>query len=240
MIEAAPDRPLLIQWTLSGGGPLLGQLRSGTLSADLLAALRSEFGFAAPPRWSVGVEVEPADVLPADWYEQDTIRGDFLRGVRFYQMNADVPLGLEAYLGPRHEAGTLAARAAGSDPADRERISPGGPARRGPARRTGAFAVKIDALEIDGFGIWRGLKLGPLDEGVNLFYGPNEAGKTTLLQFIRSVALRLLARAAKLPAAAARAAGADGSLHVAGPHGRYQVGAMPTRPARGHPPGRAR
>jgi len=47
--------------------------------------------------------------------------------------------------------------------------------------------VKINALEVDGFGVWTELKLDPLSEGLTVFYGPNEAGKTTLLQFIRSV-----------------------------------------------------
>jgi uncharacterized protein YhaN len=47
--------------------------------------------------------------------------------------------------------------------------------------------VRINALEVDGFGVWTELKLDPLSEGLTVFYGPNEAGKTTLLQFIRSV-----------------------------------------------------
>ena len=47
--------------------------------------------------------------------------------------------------------------------------------------------MRINALEVDGFGVWTELKLDPLSEGLTVFYGPNEAGKTTLLQFIRSV-----------------------------------------------------
>ena len=47
--------------------------------------------------------------------------------------------------------------------------------------------MKINGLEIDGYGIWTGLKLEGLCDGLNVLYGPNEAGKTTLLQFIRSV-----------------------------------------------------
>jgi len=47
--------------------------------------------------------------------------------------------------------------------------------------------VRITGLSIDGFGVWSGLALERLDGGLNLLYGPNEAGKTTLLQFIRSV-----------------------------------------------------
>ncbi len=46
--------------------------------------------------------------------------------------------------------------------------------------------MNITSLEVEGFGIWTGLKLDPVGEGLTVFCGPNEAGKTTLLQFIRS------------------------------------------------------
>jgi uncharacterized protein YhaN len=45
--------------------------------------------------------------------------------------------------------------------------------------------VIITELDVEGFGLWNGLKLSPLGEGLNVVHGPNEAGKTTLLQFIR-------------------------------------------------------
>jgi uncharacterized protein YhaN len=47
--------------------------------------------------------------------------------------------------------------------------------------------MKITDLEIDGFGVWSDLQLPNLSRGVTAFYGPNEAGKTTVMQFIRSV-----------------------------------------------------
>ncbi len=47
--------------------------------------------------------------------------------------------------------------------------------------------MKITALEIDGYGAWSGLKIERLADGLNVLYGPNEAGKTTLLCFLRSV-----------------------------------------------------
>jgi uncharacterized protein YhaN len=46
--------------------------------------------------------------------------------------------------------------------------------------------MKLLALEIDGFGVWSGLKLQRMSEGLNVVYGPNEAGKSTVLHFIRS------------------------------------------------------
>lgn len=47
--------------------------------------------------------------------------------------------------------------------------------------------MKITGLRADGFGVFHGLEIDGLSEGLHVFYGPNEAGKTTLMQFIRSV-----------------------------------------------------
>jgi uncharacterized protein YhaN len=47
--------------------------------------------------------------------------------------------------------------------------------------------MKITDLEIDGFGVWHNLKQTNLSRRVTTFYGANEAGKTTVMQFIRSV-----------------------------------------------------
>ena len=47
--------------------------------------------------------------------------------------------------------------------------------------------MRIAGLQIERFGAWSGLKLEQLPKGLTLFYGPNEAGKTTLLQFLRSM-----------------------------------------------------
>lgn len=45
----------------------------------------------------------------------------------------------------------------------------------------------IKDLQIDGFGVWSDIELGELDGGLTLMYGENETGKTTLLEFMRSV-----------------------------------------------------
>ncbi len=47
--------------------------------------------------------------------------------------------------------------------------------------------MKITALKVNGFGVWSGLTLDDLSDELNVFCGPNEAGKTTLLQFVRAV-----------------------------------------------------
>ncbi len=46
--------------------------------------------------------------------------------------------------------------------------------------------MRITNLNVDGFGVWSSVELADLSE-ISVFYGPNEAGKTTLMQFVRSV-----------------------------------------------------
>ena len=47
--------------------------------------------------------------------------------------------------------------------------------------------MKITDLHVDCFGIWRDLDIAELSEQLTVFFGPNEAGKTTLLHFLRSM-----------------------------------------------------
>ncbi len=47
--------------------------------------------------------------------------------------------------------------------------------------------MKITGLHIDGFGRFADHSVGPLERPVTVFYGPNEAGKSTLLEFIRRI-----------------------------------------------------
>jgi uncharacterized protein YhaN len=47
--------------------------------------------------------------------------------------------------------------------------------------------MKIESLHVDGFGIWNDRTWAPVSPGLNVFYGPNETGKSTLMAFIRSI-----------------------------------------------------
>ncbi|NNJ26291.1 AAA family ATPase [Alienimonas chondri] len=47
--------------------------------------------------------------------------------------------------------------------------------------------MQITDIEIARFGVWRDLTLPLAGPGLNLLYGPNEAGKTTLMRFVRGV-----------------------------------------------------
>tara|TARA_B100000508_G_scaffold141092_1_gene146369 strand:- start:8803 stop:11697 length:2895 start_codon:yes stop_codon:yes gene_type:complete len=45
--------------------------------------------------------------------------------------------------------------------------------------------VRIDRIHIDGFGVFHDKGVAGFQKGINVLYGPNEAGKSTLLDFIR-------------------------------------------------------
>src|SRR5215467_5939237 len=49
------------------------------------------------------------------------------------------------------------------------------------------FAMKIENIHIEGFGIWTDKSWGPLEPGLNVFSGPNETGKSTLMALVRSI-----------------------------------------------------
>jgi uncharacterized protein YhaN len=47
--------------------------------------------------------------------------------------------------------------------------------------------VRLHALRVDGYGVLADLEVGDLPPGLTVIYGPNEAGKSTLLDFVRGV-----------------------------------------------------
>ena len=54
--------------------------------------------------------------------------------------------------------------------------------------------MRITGLHIDGFGRFADRSFGPLDRPLTVFYGPNEAGKSTLLEFVRRILFGFPAR----------------------------------------------
>jgi uncharacterized protein YhaN len=83
--------------------------------------------------------------------------------------------------------------------------------------------MRIRDISIDGFGVWSGLRLLSLDDGINVFYGPNEAGKTTLMQFLRAMLYGFSAdrRQRYLPPVHGGAPG--GELTLSGADGTFTV-----------------
>jgi len=123
LLEAAPKLDLLVTWMVVGSGPLMSELRRGNLTAELLAWLRDEYGRQRPAAWSLSLEMEHAAALPPEWYEQETIRGDFLRAIRQLELEPGEPLGLETYLAEKHLAGSFTSAVQPGDAAVRTSAS---------------------------------------------------------------------------------------------------------------------
>jgi uncharacterized protein YhaN len=83
--------------------------------------------------------------------------------------------------------------------------------------------MKLTEVYVDGFGVWRDLRLRKLSADVTVFYGPNEAGKTTLLHFLRAMLYGVTPerRERYLPPRAGGRPG--GTLGLDGDDGPFQV-----------------
>ncbi len=120
-LTAGSKTDLLVTWTIGGSGPLLAELRQGKLRGELLEWLRIEHGLSSPIVWTVGIELEPQNALPASLYEQETILGDFLRALREFELDPQQPLNVESLLAdatplPRSAAGCFRRRSRSPTP----------------------------------------------------------------------------------------------------------------------------
>ena len=92
-----PDRDLLITWSITGRGELLNHLRPGGLGDGVLAQVRKQYGHQSPAAWSVAINCEEPLCVPAEWYDEETIRGDVLRQFRELESNDELGLELEEF-----------------------------------------------------------------------------------------------------------------------------------------------
>jgi uncharacterized protein YhaN len=74
--------------------------------------------------------------------------------------------------------------------------------------------MKITEIHVDRFGIWQGLELPTFDSGLNVIYGPNETGKSTLMRFVRGVLYGFEPAAARVAGAGTHRANSKGSLRT--------------------------
>jgi DNA repair exonuclease SbcCD nuclease subunit len=115
-----PNRDLLITWRITGRGELLNRLRPGGLSDVLVAQLRARYGKQSPAVWCVAIECDEPLCVPAEWYDEETIRGDVLRQLRELETKREIELALEEFLPEGHRTGSFVDLAKVS--ADREEL----------------------------------------------------------------------------------------------------------------------
>jgi DNA repair exonuclease SbcCD nuclease subunit len=81
-VNEAAGRHVLAAWEVAASGRLAGELRRGGLAKEIVKSLQADFGHRSPAAWTVSLEVDAPSTIPDEWYEEDTILGDFLREVR--------------------------------------------------------------------------------------------------------------------------------------------------------------
>lgn len=74
--------------------------------------------------------------------------------------------------------------------------------------------MQIREVHIDGFGIFTNKHMRGLTQGINIIFGPNEFGKTTLLEFIRRILFGFPTRSTKNPYPAINGGTYGGKLTV--------------------------
>jgi uncharacterized protein YhaN len=93
--------------------------------------------------------------------------------------------------------------------------------------------MKIKAIQVGRFGVWQQLSLSVPSRGLALFYGPNEAGKTTLSRFIRSMLYGFEPFAVELCDGTSRPVGWEGTLRVDVQGHEYEIHRIFDRGTRG-------
>lgn len=83
--------------------------------------------------------------------------------------------------------------------------------------------MRISDLQVDGFGVWKGLAVDQLGPDMTVFYGQNEAGKTTLMQFVRSMLFGFAEERLEKYTPPVYGGVAGGSLFVKAPQGRFEI-----------------
>lgn len=83
--------------------------------------------------------------------------------------------------------------------------------------------MKVRDVQIDGFGVWSGLSVDSLPEGMTVFYGPNEAGKTTLMNFLRTMLYGFTAERRQRYLPPVHGGKPGGAMRVTGPGGGYEI-----------------
>ena len=98
LVDAA-SRPLLVAWKVIGTGPLVRRLQAREQADAVLEQLNTaDRGSAAV--WHVDIEVVCPGEYPAEWFEEESIRGEFLRSLQVFEVEGLQVADWESYLPP--------------------------------------------------------------------------------------------------------------------------------------------
>ena len=98
IVNDCPEHLVLTRWFFNTDGPFNPRIRKPEWSAEILEWLRDEFGRGDRGLWSTEVTVEAPKNLPSEWYEEDTILGEFMRVVARHQSDDSLKLNVHQYM----------------------------------------------------------------------------------------------------------------------------------------------
>ena len=98
-----PD--LLVTWMVIGRGGAVRQLRRGAIEAELLNRLRTDWGRRQPALWSLEVQAEPIGDVADALFEEQSLRGEFLRLLKELDTSSPSHLDMKPYLPERFLVG---------------------------------------------------------------------------------------------------------------------------------------
>ncbi|MGC4004752.1 MAG: AAA family ATPase [Pirellulales bacterium] len=214
--EQNPTVVSFARWTIDTDDGVLPPVVWDEWLFEITAQLRRDFGGGNHPLWTTELRILPS-TIPQDSSRRPNIVGR-------------LPAIVERAIRSRRRK-AFGARNAGTDRgvgrgikriSGLEQPSHSSPhaARSGLARHAvvgnrGGRGMNITDVEITGFGIWKNLRVENLSPGLTVFYGPNEAGKSTIMQFMRAMLYGFTPgrRAKYLPPVFGGKAGGRLSLH---------------------------
>ena len=92
-------RNTLVEWHLLTTGAVNQDLRAPERRKQLVDWLRTEFGSGQEPwLWTTDLRIEPPEFLPQEWYEEDTILGEYLRAIETFRNDDSQTVALHDYL----------------------------------------------------------------------------------------------------------------------------------------------
>jgi hypothetical protein len=119
---AENDHPALVTWKLSGLGRFESSFVRLRQRTETLEWLQREFGYGSPAIWSIGLELEPPHALRAEWCDEDSILGDYMRVVQDYQEEDQKPIEVRSLIGDEELPGQVRSNTWLTDLVERDEV----------------------------------------------------------------------------------------------------------------------
>lgn len=98
LVADAEGQLLLVDWQVVAEGTMNGTLHCNGWLDEIKTWLRSEFGQSAHSLWTMSTRLQTPRSLPEEWFEEDTMLGDYLRSVREHQQDVTGKLNLAKFI----------------------------------------------------------------------------------------------------------------------------------------------